>query len=475
MQNVPKFVLKGLQEPVPGAESHPDADLLTAFAEQSLAGRERALVMEHLAICGECRDVVTLALPASEITSPTDSPRSAGIGWFAWPVLRWGALAAGILAVASVGVLQYTDRHQEKIVASNLVRNNLMQNNSRQKEEPLSSPLAQRALPPVAPTIETADKKTSAHELVSKARPFFSGASQGRSARIGGGSGGGMAVGASPVSTGANASRDTASPQALEATLQAPNAAPEIRQQVRVGTSSTVVEVQSAAVPANSVVGGPQNQLAQNQADLPVVDLSVADLSVKDMPVKDRNVTNLDVVKAKDPVAPQPASASPSQPVQISSSVMVRVPSRWAVTPSGALQRSFDGGNTWENVVPTLFPARAADRNGALQSGVQRAAENVAQDSKDQEVVPAPSPKLTFRAVAASGLEVWAGTSDGALYHTSDGGNRWARVIPSEAGTFLSGEIASIEFSDPQHGKVATSTAELWTTSDAGQRWHKQP
>lgn len=478
MQNVPKLVLKRLQEPVPGAEPHPDADLLTAFAEQSLAGRERDLVMQHLAVCGDCRDVVTLALPASEITSPTDSPRSAGISSFAWPVLRWGALAAGILAVASVGVLQYTHRHQEKIVASNLVRNNLMQNDSRQKKEPLSSPLAQRALPPVAPTMETADKKTSAQELVSKARPFFSGASQGRSARIGGGSGGGMAVGASPVSTGANRvlpSRDTASPQALEATLQAPNAAPDIRQQVRVGTSSTVVEVQSMAVPADSVVGGPQNQLAHNQADLPVVDLSVADLSVKDLPVKDRNVTNLDVVKAKDPVAPQPATASPSRTVQISSSVMVRVPSRWAVTPSGALQRSFDGGNTWENVVPTLFPARAADRNGALQSGVQRAAENAARDNKEQEVVPAPSPKLTFRAVAASGLEVWAGASDGGLYHTSDGGNRWARVIPSEAGTFLTGEIASIEFSDPQHGKVATSTAELWTTSDAGQRWHKQP
>lgn len=461
MQNVPKFVLKHLQEPVPGAESHPDADLLTAFAEQSLGGRERALVMEHLAICGECRDVVTLALPASEITSPTDSPRGAGIGWFAWPVLRWGALAAGILAVASVGVLQYTHRHQEKIVASNLVRNNLMQNNSRQKEESLSPQTAQQALPPAVPTMETADKKTSAHELASKARPFFSGA--GRSARIGGGSGGGMAVGASPVSTGANRvlpNRDTASPQALEATLQAPNAAPEIRRQVRVGTSSTVVEVQSMAVPADSVVGSPQNQLAQNQADLPV---------------KDRNVSNLDVVKAKDPVVPQPATASPSQPFQISSSVMVRVPSRWAVTPSGALQRSFDGGNTWENVVPNLFPARAADRRGALQSGVQRAAENAAQDTKDEEVVPAPSPELTFRAVAASGLEVWAGTADGALYHTSDGGNRWARVIPSEAGTILSGEIASIQFSDPQHGKVATSTAELWTTSDGGQSWHKQP
>ncbi|MFZ1053229.1 MAG: zf-HC2 domain-containing protein, partial [Candidatus Sulfotelmatobacter sp.] len=66
MHSVPKFVIKRLQERPATAESHPDADLLTAFAEQSLDGRERALVMEHLAACGDCRDVVALALPATE-------------------------------------------------------------------------------------------------------------------------------------------------------------------------------------------------------------------------------------------------------------------------------------------------------------------------------------------------------------------------------------------------------------------------
>lgn len=283
-----------------------------------------------------------------------------------------------------------------------------------------------------------------------------------------------MGVGASPVSSGAKEvfpNRDARSPQALETTLQAQNAAPEIQQQVKVGASSTVVEVQSAAGPANTesaAIAVPQNQLVQNQANLPV---------------QGRKLTTLDVVKAKDPVPAQPATAPPGQPRQTSSPVMPRALPRWAIAPAGALQRSFDGGNTWENAVPSLSAGNrtamamsvpTTDRSAPVEDKLaEKPAEK--EEKKDQKAVPAPSPNLIFRALSASGLDVWAGASGGALYHTSDGGNRWARVIPSEAGAILTGDITSIQFSDPQHGKVATSAGELWTTEDAGQTWRKQP
>jgi len=38
----------------------------------------------------------------------------------------------------------------------------------------------------------------------------------------------------------------------------------------------------------------------------------------------------------------------------------------------------------------------------------------------------------------------------------------------------LTGDISSIQFSDLEHGKVATSTGELWLTSDNGHTWQKQ-
>ena len=82
-----------------------------------------------------------------------------------------------------------------------------------------------------------------------------------------------------------------------------------------------------------------------------------------------------------------------------------------------------------------------------------------------------------FRAlsVSSNAAEVWAGGSGGALYHTVDGGNRWARVVPSVGGVFLTGDITSIQFYDPRNGTVTTSNAEVWTTPDDGQTWRKQP
>jgi photosystem II stability/assembly factor-like uncharacterized protein len=89
---------------------------------------------------------------------------------------------------------------------------------------------------------------------------------------------------------------------------------------------------------------------------------------------------------------------------------------------------------------------------------------------------PAPSANIVFRAlsVSSNAAEVWAGGSRGALYHTLDGGNLWARVVPSDGGMILAGDVISIQFSDSQNGSVTTSNAEVWTTNDAGQTWHKQ-
>ncbi len=79
-----------------------------------------------------------------------------------------------------------------------------------------------------------------------------------------------------------------------------------------------------------------------------------------------------------------------------------------------------------------------------------------------------------FRAVAAAGLEVWAGGSGSILYHSMDGGEHWTRVLPSADGVVLRGDITSVQFPDPQHGTVSTSNSEVWTTSDDGQSWRKQ-
>ncbi|HEY0564529.1 MAG TPA: zf-HC2 domain-containing protein, partial [Terriglobales bacterium] len=45
----------------PLAGTHPSADELNAYAEQSLTAREREQVASHLATCADCRDVLMVS------------------------------------------------------------------------------------------------------------------------------------------------------------------------------------------------------------------------------------------------------------------------------------------------------------------------------------------------------------------------------------------------------------------------------
>ena len=68
MTDVPKIVPRIVYERLRAAQpeqAHPEADLLTAFAEQALSAAERDSVLEHMARCGECREAVTLTLPSA--------------------------------------------------------------------------------------------------------------------------------------------------------------------------------------------------------------------------------------------------------------------------------------------------------------------------------------------------------------------------------------------------------------------------
>src|SRR5215471_16665335 len=107
MEKVPQIVSERLRA-ASSAVGHPDPDVLTAFSECSLRKSERAAVVEHLARCGECREIVALALPASDQLQETIRPSSEG--WLTWPVLRWGFITTGVVAIAAVGILRYQHR-----------------------------------------------------------------------------------------------------------------------------------------------------------------------------------------------------------------------------------------------------------------------------------------------------------------------------------------------------------------------------
>jgi Putative zinc-finger len=73
MTNVPKIVHHRLWASLP-EQTHPEANLLAAFAEQTLSATEREGVLQHLALCADCREVIALAVPTPDLAQIPAEP-----------------------------------------------------------------------------------------------------------------------------------------------------------------------------------------------------------------------------------------------------------------------------------------------------------------------------------------------------------------------------------------------------------------
>ncbi|HEY1963335.1 MAG TPA: hypothetical protein VGG59_00320, partial [Acidobacteriaceae bacterium] len=103
-QDLPKPMLDALARQTPPTD-HPSADVLTAFAENVLAGDEYRRTADHLSRCGECREIVFLASGAVDRPLQVEeeqlvAARKAPRRWT--PRMVWGvSIAAGVLVAAS--------------------------------------------------------------------------------------------------------------------------------------------------------------------------------------------------------------------------------------------------------------------------------------------------------------------------------------------------------------------------------------
>ncbi len=112
MEELPNIVRERLKATTTAAADHPDADLLTALAEQTLGERERVRVMQHLAGCGECREVLSLATAESDsVPAPILATTPSKTSWFSFSLLRWGT--AGALAVIVGAAVMLRDQSKQ--------------------------------------------------------------------------------------------------------------------------------------------------------------------------------------------------------------------------------------------------------------------------------------------------------------------------------------------------------------------------
>ncbi len=77
---------------------HPDANLLSAFAERRLSRAEKAAVWSHLAHCPECRAVLASAFAAGESETAVEN----GLAESRWWTWRWMTAAAAACLILTI-------------------------------------------------------------------------------------------------------------------------------------------------------------------------------------------------------------------------------------------------------------------------------------------------------------------------------------------------------------------------------------
>jgi Putative zinc-finger len=467
MENVPNIVRQRLKAAASGA-NHPDADLLTAFAEKSLPERERGSVLEHLARCGDCRDVLALALPATESTTTVVSPSPTR--WLTWPALRWAVVAAGVAVVASLGIFQLQHRSAQTAmlaravpipqIATTVQPEPASASTSERKKSADKAPAADHFSASVATKLP--EPRLTAPKLPEPGAPALAAppAAQAQSGAMhGNGIGGGIGSGKSASIGGPTRSSPAFGPKMPAQWQQQQPGQSVAGAQVFPAAPSGAAKQASRDMAANA--NPPQSSEtaeismgASNVAEIPTPQAAAP----SEINAQSSENADLRVGKAKAAFAPRPeAIVASSHPI-----------ARWSISSAGGLQRSLDQGGTWQDVDVTANAASSAFEFSSSVPATDKDANTKLLKSKAQTAAP------VFRAVVATGIDVWAGGSAGALYHSVDGGNRWKLVTPSVAGSVLIGDIVALDFSDAQHGRISTSTGEVWITRDDGQTWQKQ-
>jgi len=430
---------------------HPDANVLAAFSEQSLPLSEREPVLAHLARCADCREVVALALPWVE--KQAVPARAFGTAW-RMPALRWAAVVACFLVVGAAVLVR--DRsaqigmHSDADVALPAAR---VSGTMATPESPAAAaPLgAGQAEPP-----READKVAQTRSAMKDAPSSATSGAKELEAAVAGEQKENKPTGAARVNA-----------------LDAPKGTSQF--QTNRGTSLDSLDAKGARRDENTAVSrvlappaASQDLGASKEEQRAPTQLVVTPEKAKTQAGNAPEAVEVEASAA--PVAPAPAAAGNEKSLEF--------PGRAKAAPSApalaGIQASVAANGTSlkkHAAAGTLTSAMAAGGAHWTLSGqgqLQRSQDN----GKSWDPVPVME-SVTFRALSAVGSHVWVGGAKGVLYHSADAGTHWTQVKPVSAGQQLSDDIVELRFADGQRGQLSTTSGEVWTTSDAGQTWHK--
>jgi hypothetical protein len=391
--------------------AHPDADLLTAFAENALLDRERADLLAHLAGCSDCRSIVQTALDASpehEASPSLDYLRHRPLPD---PVPQPAAAPAPPLTAAAFEQVSPRRRMPAWFPGVALAASLLVMAGS--------TILFYRALRTLPARIQTA-AVAPAPQLATETTPQPA---------------------ASPAT-------NTTLESALAAPLKQPHpsehgrsTAPPSRMQrhtARIGAATAPPPPLATGISSSAALGDQSIQPAQN---------TLAEQAQLRAQMQSEMTAYHAATTAR-------AAQSSSAPAAATESVKVQAGDRFA----RSLQTNHPVAGLIRETAPR--PRFRIDGAGRLERSIQSGVWT--------PVVIAPD--THFRVVSISGSDVWAGGDRLRLFHSADSGLTWSEVrLPTSADR--SHDVAHILIEGPQHITIEDDTGASWTTTDAGTTW----
>lgn len=414
MAELPQSVRKRLSAiQAAGAAAHPDSDLLAAFTEGALLAGERDRVLAHLAVCPECRMVVSLAQPEPlpQTVTTFEQKRS----WFEWKLFRVvGALAA--VVVVTIAVVLHRPQPQH----------------SGFDETSFGRPASQDPPPPPPSASPSLDQKKDAPAKLAKqvAAP--------------------KAKASAPSGNGLNTSADT------RQTPRTPARADEIRE------NDAGKALNKEAAPGNV---GAFNMSAPAPPP-PALDKSARSSALPPTANAIGAVLNAEPPSLKRaPAAAVPNSRSEQVTVEAAAEpAPTRQPAEQQIIASQAQAAPLAMRQSSQVSFQHALAAQWRITDGGL---VQRLIAD-----QDWRTI-SPGGQSDFRTVASAGNHVWVGGVSG-LYHSTDGGDHWRRVQIGGPDAKDIGEIVSIRITTADSVSVSTANGEVWITRNGGRTWSRQ-
>jgi hypothetical protein len=397
MAEVPRIVRERLRSQAAG--EHPDANLLSAFAEHSLKEQERADVLDHLSRCRECREVVALsAQPQVEeerLVAAGRAPAGASRSWWRSPVVHWGALTAAALVVliAVATRMQLRQGHSASAPA-------IATSEPAKKSEVQATPAA-----PAAPEQKESRQFAQTPRMQRQAEasnvPKPAGAMAGK------------------VVSGAAATRDVA---------------PRVVGENVVATPAPRQPKLEKPSPATAATTG----AVTNEGPLLEQKRKIDQAEVKALPAPPAATT--ETVEVTTPVAGvlESEGAPLSQGRSATFTLRASPSARWSISSSGSLQRSLDGGRSWKDVAVAdgvAFRAVATVGNDVWAGGSGSVLFHSADGGEhwSRVRVQADSRALSGDIVRIDFADIQNGvvtTSTGEAWMTPNGGATWRMVRP---------------------------------------------